>query len=136
MDIGIWTVLVAGIVTAVMTGLGALPFLFVRQVSQAWLGYANAMAAGLMLAADEQVTFRTASGGEYDLCAKEWGAYLTPSLQGRLSRFGLVAALLCEQDDTRHLAIVETRQLAAFEDEARARGASIVWLPGEPSLVR
>ncbi|MBI3129708.1 MAG: ZIP family metal transporter [Candidatus Tectomicrobia bacterium] len=38
-------------VTAVATGLGALPFLFVRNVSGRVVAYANAVAAGLMLGA-------------------------------------------------------------------------------------
>ncbi|HET6522372.1 MAG TPA: ZIP family metal transporter [Geminicoccaceae bacterium] len=46
-----WTVFLAALVTAVATGLGALPFLFVRRMSRRWLGIANAIAAGLMLAA-------------------------------------------------------------------------------------
>lgn len=37
--------------TAVATGLGALPFLFVERPSRRWLGTANAAAAGLMTAA-------------------------------------------------------------------------------------
>jgi zinc transporter ZupT len=37
--------------TALATGLGALPLLFVRQIPEKWLGAANAAAAGLMLAA-------------------------------------------------------------------------------------
>lgn len=37
--------------TAVATGLGALPFLFVRNVSDRFVAYANAVAAGLMLGA-------------------------------------------------------------------------------------
>lgn len=37
--------------TAVATGLGALPFLFVRSVSDRFVAYANAIAAGLMLGA-------------------------------------------------------------------------------------
>lgn len=39
------------LVTALATGLGALPFLFVRRLSRQWLGLANAVAAGLMAAA-------------------------------------------------------------------------------------
>jgi zinc transporter, ZIP family len=38
-------------VTAVATGLGVLPFLFVRTVSRRFLAYSNAVAAGLMLGA-------------------------------------------------------------------------------------
>jgi len=37
--------------TAVATGLGAIPFAFVRDVSDRWVAYANAVAAGLMLGA-------------------------------------------------------------------------------------
>lgn len=39
------------LLTAVATGLGALPFLFVEKPSRTWLGISNALAAGLMGAA-------------------------------------------------------------------------------------
>ena len=51
MELSLWIVLLAAFATAVMTGVGALPFLFVRGVSGVWLGYSNAVAGGLMLAA-------------------------------------------------------------------------------------
>ena len=44
-------VLLAGLVTAVATGLGALPFAFIRETSPRMLALANAIAAGLMLGA-------------------------------------------------------------------------------------
>lgn len=47
----VWTTLVAACVTAVMTGYGALPFLFFRGVNERWLGAGNALASGLMLGA-------------------------------------------------------------------------------------
>ncbi len=40
-----------GLVTALATGLGALPFAFVRSVSGRTVGYLNALASGLMLGA-------------------------------------------------------------------------------------
>jgi len=49
--ITVWVVLLAAFITAVMTGAGALPFLFVRRVGDRLLGHADAAAAGLMLAA-------------------------------------------------------------------------------------
>ena len=39
------------LVTALATGLGAIPFIFVRQLSGAVVAYANAVASGLMLGA-------------------------------------------------------------------------------------
>lgn len=49
--ITIWLVLVAASITALTTGFGAFPFLFTKRVEQSWLGYGNAMAAGLMTGA-------------------------------------------------------------------------------------
>ncbi|WP_247896137.1 hypothetical protein [Azospirillum brasilense] len=43
----------------------------------------------LDLEPDEQVTFVTKTGAEYDLARKDWGFYATPSLNGRLAGFGL-----------------------------------------------
>lgn len=55
LDITISTVLIAATITALMTGVGALPFLFVRRVGGNTLGYANAAAGGLMLAASHSL---------------------------------------------------------------------------------
>lgn len=46
-----WIVFGAAMITAIFTGLGALPFLFVKDISKTLLGVANAAAAGLMLGA-------------------------------------------------------------------------------------
>ena len=51
MDVTVWQVFIAASITAIFTGIGALPFLFVKDISKQWLGYGNALAAGLMLGA-------------------------------------------------------------------------------------
>jgi ZIP family zinc transporter len=47
----VWTVALAALVTALATGLGALPFLFVRRPLRSWVGISSAAAAGFMVAA-------------------------------------------------------------------------------------
>jgi zinc transporter ZupT len=44
-------VTLAALVTALATGLGALPFVFVPNMSRRWVGVSNAIAAGFMLSA-------------------------------------------------------------------------------------
>src|SRR5918993_111206 len=64
-----WVFLLA-LLTAVTTGLGAVPFLFFENPTRSWLGVSNALAAGLMLAASLGLVYeglaygpwRTASG--------------------------------------------------------------------------
>lgn len=50
-EVKVWHVLVAATITAVATGFGALPFLFIDEIDSRWLGVGNAIAAGLMLGA-------------------------------------------------------------------------------------
>ncbi len=51
MDTPVWLVFLAALLTALATGLGALPFVFVHSMSRIWLGISTAIAAGIMLAA-------------------------------------------------------------------------------------
>ncbi|MEA2117562.1 ZIP family metal transporter [Halovibrio sp. HP20-50] len=54
-DVTVWMVFAAAMITAIATGLGAVPFLFVKQFSPRWLSIFNALAAGLMLAASHSL---------------------------------------------------------------------------------
>lgn len=55
METNVVLVVVAAGITALATGLGALPFLLVEKVSDWWLGVFNAVAGGLMLAASHSL---------------------------------------------------------------------------------
>lgn len=56
-SIDLLDVFLLSLLTAAATGLGALPFIWVRNPGRRWLGYGNAVAAGLMLAASGQLVF-------------------------------------------------------------------------------
>lgn len=48
---GLLTVFAAALATALATGLGAVPFAFAARLAHSWVGLANALAGGFMLAA-------------------------------------------------------------------------------------
>lgn len=50
--------------------------------------------ANIVLEPDEMLTLISAGDREYDLTAKEWGYYATPSVGKRLREFGMRAALM------------------------------------------
>jgi len=54
------TVTLAAAVTAIATGIGALPFFFIKHISRRNLGLANGLAAGLMLAASLMLLYEGA----------------------------------------------------------------------------
>lgn len=63
--VNLGTVFVAATLTAVCTGLGVLPFLLVKEISERWLGIFNGLAAGLMLGASQQLAFEGFQLGPY-----------------------------------------------------------------------
>ena len=89
----------------------------------------------MCLDADEQITFLTESGGEYDLTRKEWGFYATPSLNGRLASFNLRAVLVKNRVDRFFVLLVERGKEEAFERYVRQEPLKIVaWLDSLEAL--
>lgn len=68
--VNIWTILIASSLTALVTGLGVIPFVFFKNFNRWWLSIFQAAAAGLMLGASHNLIqegahinpFRTFSG--------------------------------------------------------------------------
>ena len=63
--------------------------------------------AQIQLEADEQVTFLTETGSEYDVARKSWYFYATPSLNNWLRKFGLRAVLVKGENSNFYGHIVE-----------------------------
>ena len=79
----------------------------------------------MRLAVDEQITFVTEAGGEYDVTRKDWGFYAGPSLNGRLESFGLRAVLVKNRVNRYFVLLVERGKEAAFDE----------YVAGEPLIV-
>ncbi len=58
-EVQTWHVFVAATITAVATGFGALPFLFIKELNKQWLGWGNALASWLMLGASTSIAIAT-----------------------------------------------------------------------------
>ncbi|MFN3200752.1 MAG: hypothetical protein ACE366_20305 [Bradymonadia bacterium] len=77
---------------------------------------------------DEQVTFH-AGEAEYDVVRKSWGFYATPSVNGRLKRFGLRTALVENPAGLRYVLLVDRTQMADFEAYLRDQCMTVLtWL--------
>ena len=70
---------------------------------------------------DEQVTFTTPDGGEYDVARKSWGFYATPSLNARLPSFGLRPALIENTQGRFFVVLVERGHEAEWDWDAERR---------------
>jgi hypothetical protein len=91
--------------------------------------------ARIALEPDEQVTFVTESGAEYDVVRKSWGFYATPSLNGRLVQFGLRAALVRSANARVYVLLAERDKEAEFLRYLDAQEMShICWLDSERDL--
>jgi hypothetical protein len=84
---------------------------------------------------DEQITFVTESGKEYDVTRKEWGFYATPSLNRRLTSFDLRPVLVKNRLDRFFLLLVERGKEESFSQYASSEPLTIVaWLDTTEAL--
>jgi hypothetical protein len=91
----------------------------------------------LRLDPDEQVTFVTDSGRQYDVTRKEWGFYATPSLNGRLTSFGLRGVLVRNRNGRYFLLLVEVGREERFEAYRDSENLELVaWLDTDERLNR
>jgi hypothetical protein len=93
--------------------------------------------AHIALAPDEQVTFTTEAGGEYDVVRKDWGFYATPSTNGRLKSFGLRAALVLSGYGKLFLVLVEAGKEDTFLAYVEAdKQRLLCWLDDDASVAQ
>ena len=85
---------------------------------------------------DEQLTFVTGKGGEYDIARKDWGFYATPSLNGRLEQFGLRGVLIKNRGTGRYFVLlVEKGQERAFDAYCENENLAVIaWLDSTAAL--
>lgn len=91
--------------------------------------------AHIELAPNEQVTFKTVSGTEYDMVRKSWGYYATPSLNGRLQGFGLRGVLVRNLNAKFYLLLVEKGEEERFQHYLDIEQLTVVcWLDNDKGL--
>lgn len=84
---------------------------------------------------NEQLTFTTELGAEYDVARKEWGFYATPSLNGRLISFGLRTVLVKNFLNKFYILLVEKGSEHAFYKYLNLEELEIVsWLDTDSAL--
>ena len=85
--------------------------------------------ANVTLEPDEQVTFVTNSGTQYDVARKSWGYYATPSTNGRLAQHNLRTALVCNSGNQLYVMLCETGKENEFESYLKNQDLQLVtWL--------
>ena len=91
--------------------------------------------ARIELAPDEQVTFVTDSGAEYDVARKSWGFYATPSLNGRLHKFGLRAVVVTGTNGKYFVFLIERGMEEDWRRYMDSQGLRVVrWLDNTGDL--
>lgn len=91
----------------------------------------------IALEPDEQVTLVTPDGGELDVVRKAWGFYATPSMNSRLVRMGLRAALVRNQLGHFFIVLIERGKEALFERYAADEELThVAWMDDSEALER
>jgi hypothetical protein len=91
----------------------------------------------MYLAPDEQITFKTDDGKEYDVTRKSWGFYAGPSLNGRLADFSLRAVLVKNRVERYFVLLIERGKEDDFGRYVAGEPLQIIaWLDTTENLRR
>ena len=78
---------------------------------------------------NEQVTFLTDDGKEYDVVSKEWGFYATPSINKRLAAQGFKTALVKSSNGMFYIMLVDKNKITLFENYlSQEKNYLVKWL--------
>jgi len=83
----------------------------------------------IQLKPNDMMSFKTDLGKEYDVAAKEWGFYATPSLNSRLVKEGFKTALVKNAQSQYFVMVVENEHMMLFEQYLEKEENQVVeWL--------
>jgi hypothetical protein len=83
----------------------------------------------ISLNSNEQITFLKDTGARYDFVSKDWGYYVTPSINGRLRSEGFKVALVENEVGRLYVMAVELSKLNNFEDYCLNENQTLIeWL--------
>ena len=78
---------------------------------------------------NELISFITKSNKEYDFTAKDWGFYVTPSINVRLKKEGFKVAIVKNKIEKIFIMAVEKNKIKLFEKYCSDEQQSIIqWL--------
>ena len=93
--------------------------------------------ARINLAPNEQVTFVSDAGAEYDVARKDWGFYATPSTNSRLRKFGWRSALVRSPSGQYYVFLLESGKDAEFHRYLKLESHRVIcWLDDDADLNR
>ncbi len=85
--------------------------------------------ADITLLPNEQITFLTENGAEFDFIRKDWGYYATPSINRRLRSFGFHTALVQNTKGHVYIFVIEQEKMQAFDTYCKNEDQTVLmWL--------
>ena len=83
----------------------------------------------IQLNKNEMISFITKSKREYDFTAKDWGFYVTPSINGRLKKEGFKIALVKNNTGKFFIMAVEKEKIKIFKKYCTSQQEKVLkWL--------
>ena len=108
-------------ITAVCTGIGAIPFLLVDDVNKYWLGVCNAAAAGMMIAASIVLLYEGLMSTSDSQCRTYGCFYCVSMVEISIVQYVLCIAIKCIGFNTSSRSIYQTSLSCAACDSRRQR---------------